>query len=224
MQPAEVGSTRTRRARAVRPVPARRAQPSRCRTYRPELFGLEFEETQRVVQPNDLCVLLAFLGSQRTLSALLRELFRTRREVQADCAERCLKLFNSSLVHGFFALRCSQPIVQHAITARLHSSRHSSIENCSYSVVSATRPPVIEAAERLADVAPRRAQRGFREGTSGGRNHRLVSLPHQAHPTPSSLAGPLGQVGRGDGFRRRCCRSSDSDATSIPRSSAVLAR
>src|SRR5262245_14068113 len=79
---------------------------SRGRAQGPELRGLETEEAEHVVQPDDLGILPALFRREQASSALLRQFLDARRQILANRIERCLKLFQRPLLHG--ALLCDR--------------------------------------------------------------------------------------------------------------------
>src|SRR5262245_45032755 len=64
-----------------------------------ERLSLELEQAEHLVQPNNPRILLALLGSELALGALLRQLLDARRQVVADGIEGCLELLQGPLLH-----------------------------------------------------------------------------------------------------------------------------
>src|SRR5580704_7532939 len=97
MLPVGAGSTHTRLEHAAGPARACRSMASRCRAQGPEILGFELEDTEHVVQANDLCVLPVLLGSEGALRTFPGELLDTRRQISADGFERRFELFEGLL-------------------------------------------------------------------------------------------------------------------------------
>ena len=67
----------------------------------PELLGLQLEEAERVVEPDDLDVLRVLFGREDASGALLSEILDAWSQVFADRVERRLELLQGLLFHEF---------------------------------------------------------------------------------------------------------------------------